>query len=83
MVKHLPPAVKQLLTLRNPNSFAGPPAGRLYGVLNETFTDAKQRQAETGWLVLSVSSSFYFSPYHALSSFGTDMTLMDVDLAVC
>lgn len=53
MVKHLPPAVKQLLTLRNPNSFAGPPAGRLYGVLNKTFTDAKQRQAETGWLVLS------------------------------
>jgi len=53
MVKHLPPAVKQLLTLRSPNSRPGPPASKLYGVLNSTFTDARQKKAETGWLVLT------------------------------
>ncbi|KAA1466130.1 hypothetical protein DENSPDRAFT_830877 [Dentipellis sp. KUC8613] len=53
MVKHLPPAVKQLLTLRNPSPLPGPPVSKLYGVLGSTFADAKRRKAETGWLVLS------------------------------
>ncbi|KDQ64749.1 hypothetical protein JAAARDRAFT_684561 [Jaapia argillacea MUCL 33604] len=42
-----------LLTLRNPHPFPGPPASRLLKVLSSTFNDAKQKKAETGWLVLS------------------------------
>ncbi|KAF7981618.1 hypothetical protein HWV62_32694 [Athelia sp. TMB] len=53
MVKHLPPAIKQLLSLRNPNSFPSPPISKLHGVLSSTWNDAKQRRAETGWLVLA------------------------------
>ncbi|TFK56113.1 hypothetical protein OE88DRAFT_711901 [Heliocybe sulcata] len=53
MVAHLPPAVKQLLTLRNPHPFPPPSPARLQSVLSRTFNDAKQRRAETGWLVLS------------------------------
>jgi len=54
MVAHLPPAVKQLLTLRNPHPFPPPSPARLQSVLSRTFNDAKQRRAETGWLVLSM-----------------------------
>ncbi|TFY79636.1 hypothetical protein EWM64_g4375 [Hericium alpestre] len=53
MVKHLPPSIKHLLTLRNPQSFAGPPVPKLNGILNSTFADARSRKAETGWLVLT------------------------------
>lgn len=54
MVAHLPPAVKHLLTLRNPNSFPGPPVAKLNDVLARTFRDAQQKKAEKGWLTLAV-----------------------------
>ncbi|KAG1753854.1 uncharacterized protein EDB91DRAFT_1242821 [Suillus paluster] len=53
MVKHLPPAVKQLLTLRNPEAWPSPSASKLHGVFTRTLNEAKQRNAENGWLVLS------------------------------
>ncbi|THV03278.1 hypothetical protein K435DRAFT_774972 [Dendrothele bispora CBS 962.96] len=53
MVKHLPPSVKQLLTLHNPHPLPSPPVHKLNQVLSKTFLDAKQRNAETGWLVLA------------------------------
>uniref|UniRef100_D8PK11 Dol-P-Man:Man(5)GlcNAc(2)-PP-Dol alpha-1,3-mannosyltransferase n=2 Tax=Schizophyllum commune (strain H4-8 / FGSC 9210) TaxID=578458 RepID=D8PK11_SCHCM len=56
VVKHLPPAVKQLLTLRNPQSLPSPPLSTLNNVLKRTFQDAKTKKAETGWLVLSTCS---------------------------
>lgn len=57
MVRHLPSAVKHLLTLRNPNVLPGPPAGKLNAILSSTFRDAKVKKAETGWLVLTVSKA--------------------------
>lgn len=54
MVKHLPPAVKHLLTLRNPEAWPSPSLGKLHNVFNRTLNEAKQRNAENGWLVLSV-----------------------------
>jgi hypothetical protein len=54
MVKHLPQAVKHLLTLRNPEVWPSPPLGRLHNVFNRTLKEAKERNAEDGWLVLSV-----------------------------
>ncbi|KAI0320250.1 hypothetical protein OF83DRAFT_1169459 [Amylostereum chailletii] len=55
MVNHLPPAVKQLLTLRHPHSYPGPPLASLTHVLRSTFEDARRKRAETGWLVLTES----------------------------
>lgn len=54
MVKHLPPAIKQLLTLRNPGAFASPSVQALNSVLHATRSEAKKYGAENGWLVLSV-----------------------------
>lgn len=54
MVLHLPPAIKHLLTLRNPNVLPGPPAAKLNAILSSTFRDARVKKAETGWLVLTV-----------------------------
>lgn len=56
MVKHLPPAVKQLLTLRNPEAWPSPPVERLHRVFTSTLNEARQRNAENGWLVLSAST---------------------------
>ncbi|KAL4076020.1 hypothetical protein V8B97DRAFT_83519 [Scleroderma yunnanense] len=53
MVKHLPSVVKQLLKLRNPEAWPSPPIERLHGVFTRTLNEAKQRNAENGWLVLS------------------------------
>ncbi|KAJ7591227.1 hypothetical protein C8J56DRAFT_935060 [Mycena floridula] len=53
MVKHLPLAVKQLLTLRNPYPLPGPSSQRLKSILKQTHQDAAARKAETGWLVLT------------------------------
>jgi len=53
MVAHLPPVVKQLLTLRNPNSFPGPPVAKLNDIFTRTFNDARQRKVEKGWLTLA------------------------------
>lgn len=55
MVKHLPPSIKHLLTLRNPHSFPSPPLVKLNELFTKTFRDAQLRKAETGWLVLAVS----------------------------
>ena len=55
MVKHLPPAVKQLLALRNPNPRVAPPFARLDAVLRSTREDARAKNAENGWLTLAVS----------------------------
>ncbi|KAF9045898.1 hypothetical protein BDZ89DRAFT_1058459 [Hymenopellis radicata] len=49
----LPPSIKRLLTLRNPNPLPSPSAARVRQVLSSTYQDAKFRNAETGWLVLS------------------------------
>lgn len=56
VVKHLPPAIKQLLTLRNPQPLASPPLSALNSAFTRTFQDAKAKKAETGWLVLSTCS---------------------------
>jgi len=53
MVKHLPPAVKQLLTLRNPNSLSSPSLTTLHATFTSTLRDAKENKAKTGWLVLT------------------------------
>ncbi|GJE84662.1 hypothetical protein PsYK624_007380 [Phanerochaete sordida] len=53
VVKHLPPTVKHLLTLRNPNLPAAPPISKLSAVLRSTFDDARTKKAETGWLTLT------------------------------
>ncbi|PIL36767.1 hypothetical protein GSI_00457 [Ganoderma sinense ZZ0214-1] len=54
MVKHLPPTVKQLLTLRNPQPRLAPPLSRLNAVLSTTYQDAKGKKAEKGWLTLAL-----------------------------
>ncbi|KAF9057753.1 hypothetical protein BJ165DRAFT_1334597 [Panaeolus papilionaceus] len=46
-------ALKQLLTLRNPNVLPSPPLTQLNRVFAHTFRDAKAKKAETGWLVAS------------------------------
>lgn len=61
MVKHLPPAVKHLLTLRNPHAYPSPSLPKLNQVFTKTLRDAQLKKAETGWLVLTVS--FLFVPY--------------------
>ncbi|KAF9008875.1 hypothetical protein BDQ17DRAFT_1349114 [Cyathus striatus] len=53
MVKHLPPSVKHLLTLRNPNVLPSPPLPMLNSIFNSTLRDAQLKKAETGWLVLT------------------------------
>lgn len=52
-VKHLPSSVKLLLSLRSPNLPKAPTVSSLHSVLSKTSSDAKQRNAETGWLVLT------------------------------
>jgi hypothetical protein len=60
MVKHLPPPIKHLLTLRNPSPWPGPPLSNLRKVLTNTLNDAKVKKAETGWLVLAVGGVVLF-----------------------
>jgi hypothetical protein len=59
MVKHLPPSIKQLLTLRNPNVLPSPPLSQLHALFADTRRDACARtpNVEKGWLVLTVSST--------------------------
>ncbi|KAJ7904366.1 hypothetical protein B0H14DRAFT_3103201 [Mycena olivaceomarginata] len=56
MVKHLPPAIKHLLTLRNPATLPAPPVSKLHAVLTSSYRSAKERNAETAWLVLTACS---------------------------
>ncbi|KAH9045652.1 hypothetical protein EDB85DRAFT_1907740 [Lactarius pseudohatsudake] len=53
MVRHLPPPIKQLLALRNPDAFLGPSVPRLNRLFQKTYADATRTGAETGWLVLT------------------------------
>ncbi|CCM01697.1 uncharacterized protein FIBRA_03761 [Fibroporia radiculosa] len=53
MVAHLPPVVKQLVSLRNPHSFPGPPVSKLNSILSSTFKDAQTKKVEKGWLTLA------------------------------
>ncbi|KAG6832966.1 hypothetical protein H0H92_004850 [Tricholoma furcatifolium] len=53
MVKHLPPSVKHLLTLRNPHVLPSPPVAKLQSLFSRTSQEAKLKNAETGWLVLT------------------------------
>ncbi len=57
MVRHLPPPVKQLLTLRNPDAYLGPSVTRLNRLFQKTYADATLKGAETGWLVLTVRTT--------------------------
>jgi len=52
-VKHLPPSIKHLLTLRNPGVYPSPPVQRLNAILSTTLNEASRYKAENGWLVLS------------------------------
>ncbi|KAH9951769.1 hypothetical protein B0H21DRAFT_775921 [Amylocystis lapponica] len=42
-----------LLTFRNPQSFSGPPVGKLNEIFTRTFNDARQKKVEKGWLTLA------------------------------
>ncbi|KAH9050043.1 hypothetical protein EDB84DRAFT_722798 [Lactarius hengduanensis] len=53
MVRHLPPPIKQLLALRNPDAYLGPSVPRLNRLFQKTYADATRTGAETGWLVLT------------------------------
>ncbi|KAJ7507596.1 hypothetical protein B0H11DRAFT_2313698 [Mycena galericulata] len=53
MVKHLPPAIKHLLTLRNPATLPAPPVPKLHAILTSSYRSARDRNAETAWLVLT------------------------------
>ncbi|KAH9077423.1 hypothetical protein EDB83DRAFT_2349938 [Lactarius deliciosus] len=53
MVRHLPPPIKQLLALRNPDAYLGPSVPRLNRLFQKTYADATRKGAETGWLVLT------------------------------
>lgn len=53
MVRHLPPRIKQLLTLQNSDAYRGPAATRLNHLFRKTYADATLKGAETGWLVLT------------------------------
>ena len=65
MVRHIPPIIKQLLTLRNPDAFVGPSISWLDPLFNKTYTNARMKRAGTGWLVLTVHA--YDFPYTIIS----------------
>ncbi|KAI0079657.1 hypothetical protein K474DRAFT_1683052 [Panus rudis PR-1116 ss-1] len=52
-VKHLPPAIKHLLTLRSPNLPPAPSTSKILGILKSTYHDAHSHGAVTGWLTLA------------------------------
>jgi len=52
----LTPAIKHLLTLRNPNVLPSPSLSQLNRVFTKTFRDAQAKKAETGWLVATTCS---------------------------
>ncbi|TFK29305.1 hypothetical protein FA15DRAFT_664232 [Coprinopsis marcescibilis] len=52
----LAPSIKRLLTLGNPHSLPSPPVVQLNSVFEKTLRDAQEKQAETGWLVLTTCS---------------------------
>ncbi|KAF7797532.1 hypothetical protein EIP86_008732 [Pleurotus ostreatoroseus] len=80
-VKHLPPVIKQLLTLRNPHLPPAPPVAKLSAVLQSTYKDAQSKSAERGWLTLSTCTLLtanYPSSVGYLYKFATRTTADDV-----
>ncbi|EJT97613.1 hypothetical protein DACRYDRAFT_24991 [Dacryopinax primogenitus] len=55
-ITKLPPALKHMLTLRNPNSTPCPNIDVLQGVLARTRDVARQKGAEQGWLAVSTAT---------------------------
>jgi len=53
MIRRLPPPIKQLLSLQNPDAYVGPSATQLNRLFQKTYSDATLKGAETGWLVLT------------------------------
>jgi len=49
----IPRTVKQLLTLRSPDAFAGPSKSRLNCLFKKTYADARLKGAGTAWLILT------------------------------
>ena len=72
MVRHLPPAVKQLLTLRNPQPRPAPQLSKLNAVLTSTYQDARAKKVERGWLTLAVRMTRLRRVAQALMHIGHD-----------
>ncbi|KAJ7638661.1 hypothetical protein FB45DRAFT_903482 [Roridomyces roridus] len=53
VVKHLPSTIKHLLTLRNPGTLPAPPLPKLHAILTSSYRSAREKKAETAWLVLT------------------------------
>ena len=78
-MKHLPATIKQLLKLRNPNPPPPTPIPTLNAILKSTLLDAKQKDAETAWLVLTVRNRG-FRALDGLSSRAQTCTLLTANL---
>lgn len=76
MVRHIPPTIKQLLTLRNPNAFVGPSISSLDHLFDKTYTNARMQGAGTGWLVLTVHP-YDFPVYCHLPKCRPDLYVVD------
>ena len=76
MVRHIPPTIKQLLTLRNPNAFVGPSISSLDHLFDQTYTNARMQGAGTGWLVLTVHP-YDFPVYCHLPKCRPDLYVVD------
>lgn len=74
---HMPPSVKQLLRLRNPDSLPSLPLAKLHGILHRTLLDAKVKKAETGWLVLAVRNSTLPTSTVTVTIFDSDLHSLD------
>ena len=73
-VRHLPPSIKQLLTLRNPNLPPQTPLNKLGAVFRSTFDDAQRKNALNGWLTLTASPDLgALKPAHTRLLGGTDL----------
>lgn len=79
LMKHLPPTIKQLLKLRSPNPPPQLPFPRLNAILKSTLLDAKQKGAETAWLVLTVRHQGDLAPlcFGRLFIKSTDLHFVD------
>lgn len=78
----LPATVKQLLMLRGANPPPPPPISCLNEILKSTLLDAKQKNAETAWLVLTVrhQGDTRFHTFHGRSSRVQTCTLLTSNL---
>jgi hypothetical protein len=79
MFRHIPPTIKQLLTLRNPDAFVGPSTSLLDHLFDKTYTNARMKGAGTGWLVLTVHTYDFPSTIISLNADQT-CTLLTVNI---